>query len=76
MTNEIKDNSDGSKYIYLENQGWVEGDVYSSGKAIVNANTYYYINDRRWIQVNEFDGNTNINNELLYLDTPYLYLGK
>ncbi|MCI7797012.1 MAG: hypothetical protein MR520_00300 [Mollicutes bacterium] len=76
VTSEIKDNSDGSKYIYLENQGWVEGDVYSSGKAIVNANTYYYINDRKWIQVNEFDGNTNINNELLYLDTPYLYLGK
>ncbi len=72
----IKDNSDGSSYVYLENEGWVNGNVDLKGKATVNGKTYYYINDRKWVMVNTFTGNTNIDHELIYFDTNYSYLGK
>lgn len=69
----IKDDSDGSTLIYFTDTGWNEGKVYSSGKAYVDYKYYYYIDNLKWVEANNFLSNSNSDYEFIYFNDNYTY---
>lgn len=74
-TNEINDNSDGSKIIYLKDSGWNKGNVYSYGKATIDSKIYYYVDSSKWVECNEFSGNSYSEYKFIYFENAYTYQG-